>query len=31
MLFSGEALNDVWPGEIPLGWEIPWVEGDDEE
>jgi hypothetical protein len=31
MLFLGEALNDVWPGEIPPGLELQWIEGDDEE
>jgi hypothetical protein len=31
MLFSGEAMSDVWPGEIPPGWELQWIESDDEE
>jgi hypothetical protein len=31
MSFSGDVLNDVWPGEIPPGWELQWIEGDDEE
>jgi hypothetical protein len=25
----GNAFVDVWPGEIPPGWELEWVE--DEE
>jgi hypothetical protein len=28
MLFPGNAC-DVWPGELPPGWELEWV--DDEE
>jgi hypothetical protein len=28
MLFLGNAC-DVWPGELPPGWELEWV--DDEE
>jgi hypothetical protein len=28
MLFLGNAC-DVWPGELPPGWEMEWV--DDEE
>jgi hypothetical protein len=31
MLFSGEAMNDVRLGEIPLGWELQWIEGDDKK
>jgi hypothetical protein len=27
-LFPGNA-SDVWPGELPPGWEMEWV--DDEE
>jgi hypothetical protein len=26
---SGNALADVWPGEIPPGWELEWVEDDE--
>jgi hypothetical protein len=26
-LFSGEF---VWPGEIPPGWELEWVDDDAE-
>jgi hypothetical protein len=26
-LFSGEV---VWPGEIPPGWELEWVDDDTE-
>jgi hypothetical protein len=22
-------FGDVWPGEIPPGWELEWVEDDD--
>jgi hypothetical protein len=29
MLFSSEAFNDVCPREIPHGWELQWVDGDD--
>jgi hypothetical protein len=25
----GNAFGDVWPGEIPPGWELEWVEDDD--
>jgi hypothetical protein len=25
----GNAFDDVWPGEIPPGWELEWVEDDD--
>jgi hypothetical protein len=28
MLFLGNAY-DVWPGELPPGWELEWV--DDKE
>jgi hypothetical protein len=28
MLFQGNAC-DVWPGELPPGWELEWV--DDKE
>jgi hypothetical protein len=31
MLFLGNALNDVRLGEIPPGWELQWIESDDEE
>jgi hypothetical protein len=24
----GNAFSDVWPGEIPPGWELEWVEDD---
>jgi hypothetical protein len=24
-------MSDVWPGEIPPGWELQWIESDDEE
>jgi hypothetical protein len=27
LLFSGEV---VWPGEIPPGWELEWVDEDVE-
>jgi hypothetical protein len=27
LLFSGEV---VWPGEIPPGWELEWVDEDAE-
>jgi hypothetical protein len=27
LLFSGEV---VWPGEIPPGWELEWVDDDTE-
>jgi hypothetical protein len=30
MFLPDEDVNDVWPGEIPPGWELQWVEGDDE-
>jgi hypothetical protein len=30
MLFSGNACNDVWLGEIPPDWELEWVDDDDE-
>jgi hypothetical protein len=26
-LFSGDV---VWPGEIPSGWELEWVDEDAE-
>jgi hypothetical protein len=29
LLISGNAFSDVWPGEIPPGWELEWVEGDE--
>jgi hypothetical protein len=25
---NSNAFNDVWPGEIPPGWELEWVEDD---
>jgi hypothetical protein len=25
----GNAFGDAWPGEIPPGWELEWVEDDD--
>jgi hypothetical protein len=25
---STNAFSDVWPGEIPPGWELEWVEDD---
>jgi hypothetical protein len=28
MLFPGNAC-DVWPGEIPPGWELEWVDDDE--
>jgi hypothetical protein len=28
-MVSRNAFVDLWPGEIPLGWELEWVE--DEE
>jgi hypothetical protein len=24
----GNAFSDVWPDEIPPGWELEWVEDD---
>jgi hypothetical protein len=29
MLFSGNALNDAWHGEIPPRWELEWVDDDE--
>jgi hypothetical protein len=29
MSLSGNACNDVWPGEIPPGWELEWVDDDE--
>jgi hypothetical protein len=26
--FTWNAFSDVWPGEIPPGWELEWVEDD---
>jgi hypothetical protein len=28
MLFLGNAC-DVWPGELPPGWELEWVDDED--
>jgi hypothetical protein len=28
MLFPGNAC-DVWPGELPPGWELEWVDDDE--
>jgi hypothetical protein len=28
LLLSGEV---VWPGEIPLGWELEWVDDDADD
>jgi hypothetical protein len=28
MLFPGNAC-DVWPGELPPGWELEWVDEDE--
>jgi hypothetical protein len=28
MCDPGNAFRDVWPGEIPPGWELEWVEDD---
>jgi hypothetical protein len=25
----GNAFGDVWPGEVPPGWELEWVEDDE--
>jgi hypothetical protein len=25
-LISGNAFSDVWPREIPLDWELGWVD-----
>jgi hypothetical protein len=27
-LFLGNAC-DVWPGEIPPGWELEWMDDDE--
>jgi hypothetical protein len=29
MLLRVMAFGDVWPGEIPPGWELEWVEDDE--
>jgi hypothetical protein len=28
MLLPGNAC-DVWPGELPSGWELEWVDDDE--
>jgi hypothetical protein len=28
MCYPGNAFSDVWPGEIPPGWELEWMEDD---
>jgi hypothetical protein len=25
----GNTFGDVWPGEIPPGWELEWVKDDE--
>jgi hypothetical protein len=27
--FKNVVAGVVWPGEIPPGWELEWVEGDE--
>jgi hypothetical protein len=29
LLISGNAISDVWPGEIPPGWELEWMDDDE--
>jgi hypothetical protein len=28
MLIQVMPFSDVWPGEIPPGWELEWMEDD---
>jgi hypothetical protein len=28
IMCAGNAFSDVWPGKIPPGWELEWVEDD---
>jgi hypothetical protein len=29
VITDGNAFVDVWPGAIPPGWELEWVEDDE--